>query len=202
MRTKNRAVVVGAWAAAPPRHLGRRARAGLTLVELMVSMSISLIAMAMFSSALIATSRMGADKRLTSIAAGAARNAIEHMRSQAHAERFARFNADPTDDPDGAGSAPGCHFAVEGLSARADDGDGFVGEIVMPTLAGELREDAVDGRLGLPRDLDGDSLVDKLDHAADYVILPVTVRVEWQGVGGPRRLEMHSMLVDLSGSPP
>lgn len=202
MRTNIRAVDDGAGARAPSRRRPRRARAGLTLIELMVSMSISLIAMAMFSSALIATSRMGAEKRLTTIAANAARNAIESMRAQAHAERFARFNADASDDPDGAGTAPGCHFAVDGLSARPDDGDGFVGQIVMPTIGRELREDAVDERLGLPRDLDGDTLVDKLDHAADYVILPVMVQVEWQGVSGPRRLEMHSMLVDLSGSAP
>ena len=202
MRTNIRAVTDGAGARAPSRRRPNRARAGLTLIELMVSMSISLVAMAMFSSALIATSRMGAEKRLTTIAANAARNAIESMRAQAHAERFARFNADPSDDPDGKGTAPGCHFAVDGLSPRPDDADGFVGQIVIPMIGSELREDAVDERLGLPRDLDGDTLVDKLDHAGDYVILPVMVQIEWQGVSGPRRLEMHSMLVDLSGNAP
>jgi prepilin-type N-terminal cleavage/methylation domain-containing protein len=192
----------GASTTLPRRRTVRPARAGMTLLEVMVSLSISLVAMGMFSSALVSTSRMGADKRMTALAANAARSAIEDMRAAPHAERFAQFNADPADDPEGAGTAPGRYFEVPGLDARADDPDGFVGEILIPTIEGKLREDAVDDRLGLPRDLNGDTLVDQENHAGDYVILPVTVRIEWRGVTGPRRIEMSSMLIDLAGGAP
>jgi hypothetical protein len=169
---------------------------------MMVSLSISLVAMAMFSSALISTSRMGADKRLTALAANACRDKLEDMRAAPHAERFARFNASRLDDPDGPGTAPGDKFAVPGLDPQPGDPDGFVGEVVMPVIEGRLREDFVDQRLGLPRDLNGDSLTDKEDHSGDYVILPVVVRVEWKGIGGSRKIEMYSMLADTNGSAP
>jgi hypothetical protein len=174
----------------------------MTLLEVMVSLSISLVAMALFSSALVTTSRIGADKRLTAMAALAARNVLETMRSAPHSERYALYNRNPEDDPAGKGTAPGRFFAVDGLTPVPGDKDGFVGEIEIPIFEGLLREDAVDEELGLPRDLDGDTLVDKLDHADDYVILPVRVVIEWQGVSGPRRIVMCSMLTDLTGSVP
>jgi hypothetical protein len=83
---------------------------------------------------------------------------------------------------------------VPGLDVRPDDSDGHVGRIGVPSVAGALREDAQSIELGLPRDLDGDSLVDERDHASDYRILPVRVEVEWQSPLGPRRIEMFTML--------
>jgi hypothetical protein len=176
-------------------------RAGLSLVEVMVSLSICMIAMAMFSSAIISTSRLGADQRMTSLAANAGRSALEVLRTVTPSERFARFNADPADDPGGAGTAPGSFFAVDGLQPVADDPDGFVGEYVFVVTDGKLRENAVDTLLGLPRDLNGDTLIDELDHSADYKILPVAVRIRWAGVTGPRSVTLYTMMVDLGSAP-
>jgi hypothetical protein len=50
--------------------------------------------------------------------------------------------------------------------------------------------------MGMPRDLDGDTFVDGDDHAGDYQILPVRVRLEWQGKGGARVLEVRTMVTD------
>jgi hypothetical protein len=60
-----------------------------------------------------------------------------------------------------------------------------------------LREDFVDANLGMPRDLNGDSIVDNKDHSEDYILLPVHIRIEWQGSNGRRWLDVYSMLTDL-----
>ena len=69
--------------------------------------------------------------------------------------------------------------------------------MLLPSDGGPLREDVEDAELSLPRDLNGDAKIDALDHASDYIVLPVRVVVEWNGYAGPRRLEMFTMLADL-----
>jgi len=112
---------------------------------------------------------------------------------------FATYNADPNDDPGGVGTAPGPDFAVGGLAAAEDDPDGFAGEVILPAswVGGslQLREDTVDPAFNMPRDLNGDGLVDGQDHADDYVILPVRVRVRWTGASGVRVVEQSLLLV-------
>jgi len=61
----------------------------------------------------------------------------------------------------------------------------------------ELREDYVDEELGMPRDLNGDSIIDAEDHKEDYILLPMVIRVEWAGRHGPRTYEIHTMLADF-----
>ena len=87
------------------------------------------------------------------------------------------------DDPDGLGSAPGHRFAVEGLDPLPTALDGLIGEVHLPGVEVEprkwqLREDQVLPALGLPRDLNGDSILDEGDHALDYVPLPVRVTID------------------------
>ena len=50
--------------------------------------------------------------------------------------------------------------------------------------------------MGMPRDLDGDGVIDALDHSGDYRLLPVLVRVAWRGSSGPAKLEFRTMLAD------
>ena len=49
-------------------------------------------------------------------------------------------------------------------------------------------------QLGMPRDLNFEDGIDGFDHADDYVILPVTVRLAWRGVSGDSRQEYHTVL--------
>jgi hypothetical protein len=44
------------------------------------------------------------------------------------------------------------------------------------------------------RDLDGDGTIDGDDHAADYRVLPVRVRVRWRGPDGDRELFLVTVL--------
>jgi hypothetical protein len=87
---------------------------------------------------------------------------------------------------------------VAGIDVRKDDADGFEGEVLLPLNAlGELREDANNLNFGLPRDLNGDGVVDALDHRADFIVLPARVRIQWTGKSGRRSLEMETLLSGL-----
>jgi hypothetical protein len=46
----------------------------------------------------------------------------------------------------------------------------------------------------MPRDLNGDGVIDALNHADDYLILPVTLRLEWRGAAGNARQDYHTVL--------
>jgi prepilin-type N-terminal cleavage/methylation domain-containing protein len=178
-----------------------RRRAGFTLVELTVVMVVLTLAIAMFSSTLASTAARTPLAREQTAAAEAARRQLEILRSEPFGEVFARFNAEAADDPDGPGTAPGPGFAVRGLRAMPDDADGLVGELLFPAIGAALREDLPSELFGTPRDLDGDTLIDDVDHAGDYIVLPVLVRVRWESAGGAERVfEMSTMFVDLEGT--
>jgi len=161
------------------------------------------IAFMIFTSTVAGVTRQRMINREIVIASNEARNMVERMRNEEFADVFALFNADPLDDPGGAGTAPGNSFAVDGIQVEAGDPDGFAGEIVFPTIevvpgTFELREDVVDAELGMPRDLNGDSIIKVDDRSGDYILLPVVVRVRWTGNGGPRQYETISMLCELN----
>ncbi len=226
----------------------RRNARGTTLVEAMVVLTILVVAAGIFSRIVIATSHLRDVTRENSVAAEAARKILEQMRNEEFGELFKLYNPDPTDDPNGPGSAPGNLFEVSGLEALADSiagkqleiilpafppatpsklvgtkwevqaaqsllgallgggggaqgaegGGGEGGEAAVPTW--ELREDYQDERLGLPRDLNGDSILDSLDHSEDYILLPILVRIKWEGRHGPRVYEVFSMLAEFKRS--
>lgn len=135
--------------------------------------------------------------REAALANEAARLTVESMRAQALANVFAMYNTTAVDDPGGMVS-PGANFAVTGLTARPGDIDGMAGEILFPiTMVGglpELRETLVDADFGMPADLTGEGTIDAANHAANYKMLPVIVRVQWTGVGGPGAIEFQTIL--------
>lgn len=161
-----------------------RFRAGFSLLELLVAVGVLLFGLLGFSQAVLRSAATNESAREGALAAAAARELIETMQAEEFATLFRRYNDDPTDDPGVAGSAPGANFAVGGLDAQAGDADGFVGRIEFPVQAaapGTLREDLVLPAMGTPRDLDGDDVVDGVDHKDDYRLLPVVVRIQWRG---------------------
>jgi type II secretory pathway pseudopilin PulG len=185
----------------------RRATAGrgFAFAELVVVMAVMLVAISIFSSTVVSTARQRSINRENAIAADAARTAIELMRNEDFSEVYARFNPDPLDDPEGAGTAPGQRFAVPGLNLIPGTPAGMAGRIELPVVAVPgiggpyaLREDFVDAEMGMPRDLSGDSVIDAADHEDDYRLLPVRVTVEWQGVTGQRRFQLFALLVEFS----
>ncbi|MEX1023871.1 MAG: hypothetical protein WD226_02235 [Planctomycetota bacterium] len=180
----------------------------------MIVIAILVVAVSMFSQIVTSTAQMRSVSRERSLAAEAARNVLERMRNEPLSDVFDLFNASPEDDPDGLGTAPGHRFPVRGLRPLESVDDGSVGEIVMPALwvalerktkssAGTadglwtLREDSLDESLDMPRDLNGDNMIDALDHRYDALSIPVLVRIAWQGRYGARSLEMRTVLTDF-----
>jgi len=176
---------------------------GLTFVELSVAMVVLLVALLALASGITGVSGVRSVVKENAIAAGAARNTLEAMRQAEFAAVFALYNTDPADDPDGPGTAPGARFAADPLDPAADSPDGLHGEVFFPTIvdagAGlQLREDLVNDALGTPRDLSGDSIIDDEDHAGDYFVLPVMIRVRWRGKSGTQEYALHSALSDIN----
>lgn len=172
-------------------------RRGMTLIEVMISMVILTMCCGMLTSTLTTTRIHRSSNAERAVAVEAVRGVLEDMHNWNFGAVFTTYNADPLDDPEGEGTAPGCYFEVEGLSPTDDDEDGFVGEIYLPSASLPLREDAEISELGMPRDLNGDRMVDTLDHGDDHIVLPVRVVVRWKGVGGVRSFEMSTILADL-----
>jgi len=176
-----------------------RSRAGFTFLELAVVMTILLSALLIFSSTISGVAKQRSVNRETGLAVAAARNLLETLRSEDFTQVFALYNADPSDDPNGAGTAPGNRFAVAGLDEAPDSPDGLEGEVIFPTAVHpvnglELREDVENRALSMPRDLSGDGVVDDQDHSGAYFILPVQVRLRWKGATGVRQFELSSQL--------
>lgn len=160
---------------------------------------ILIIAIGGLSSAVVSTNKLARESEETALAYAALKEMTETIQAVDFADVFATFNADPNDDPDGAGTAPGQSFAVFGLDAQPNDADGLAGRITFPTIAGaggldELREDDADVTLGMPRDLNGDGAVDNLDHSGDYLLLPLNVQIQWQGANGNRALDVSILI--------
>ena len=176
-----------------PSRRRRRAQ-GFTIVELVVAMTIMTVALGAMTTTLATVSRLGQVNSETARALDAARGLIESVRAAPFDEAFARYNADPADDPGGAGTAPGCNFAVQWLNAQVGDADGMAGLISFPMVGNELREDVADASMSMPRDLDGDGLTDALDKSGSYVVLPVHVQVSWQGRTGNRTLDLYTSI--------
>jgi type II secretory pathway pseudopilin PulG len=174
--------------------------AGFSLVEVLIAGSILIFAVLAISQSTVSSMRLGHVNREGGLAQAALRQALENLQAQEFEDIFALYNSAPGDDPGVAGSAPGPGFAVAGLNPLPDDADGFVGEFILPEVvvggSAQLRETYNDAAMGMPRDLDGDALQDDLDKAADYQILPVRVRLQWQGKAGPRVLETRTMVTD------
>lgn len=195
-------------------------RRGLTVVEIVIALSVLVVAASLFGQLLVSTTRLRRSNREAVVAAEAARIVIEQMRNGTFSEIYVRYNQDPADDPGGAGTAPGNRFRVEGLDPLASSPGGLQGVITFPdkqvTTGGskggklggvgggggggtswQIREDTEDAGLGCPRDLNGNNVVDTANHSSDYLVLPVRVQVEWDGVGGERRIEIVTQFADF-----
>jgi type II secretory pathway pseudopilin PulG len=183
-----------------PKALGRnRRRRGMTFIELAVGIAVLIVGVLGFAQTLVSIERTHLKTRQDSRATQAARAVLEAIESVPFNEAFRRYNLLATDDPGGTGTAPGGGFAVEGLTAPPGDADGLPGEVIFPTpnaSPGQLREDVVLPELGMPRDLDGDGVIENTSVAGAYWVLPVIVRVRWVGPAGPGEVTLRTMLGD------
>lgn len=184
------------------RRLRAQPRAGFTLLEVMFATAVLAIAISGAASAMLSAIQLDRVNRETSIATQEARRILEQAQDRNFDELWALYNRDPADDPPAAvaaGTVPGWTFPVPGLTPQEGDLDGFAGEVMMPAVQNvvgvwELREDVVDVALGMPMDLNGDTIPDLLDHSGDYRIIPMRARVQWRGVSGNRTVDLVTII--------
>ena len=108
------------------RRPRRRARAGLTLVELMLGMVVLVVSVGSTMGALNAFVKLEDSNRETAEAHFALRRTLERLRNVPFDQVYASFNATPADDPPGLVDG-GPAFAVPELELREGDPDGLVG---------------------------------------------------------------------------
>ena len=170
-----------------------RRDAGLTLLEVMIAFVILALSTVTALGLMVGSMCLDATNRETSKAMAAARGVVEGMQGQEFPQIFALYNATTIDDPVGV-VAPGNVFSVGGLGSQQNP---IVGTIRFPvTPSFELREDADMPELGLPMDLNGDGVIDELNHSHDYKVLPVMVELQWVGKTGDRELSVHALLME------
>lgn len=183
-----------------PRGLGtKRPRsndAGFSLVEVLVAAVVLAVAITGISGSILSSMALNRVNRDTAIAQQAARQVLEQIHGVPFDDVFEMYN----NQADMAGEL-GPNFAVPGLEVQVGDPDGFCGLVTLPAVdigggVEELRENFVDAALGMPRDLNGDGVVDAVNHANDpeMLLLPVRVSVQWRGVSGPRQIVLETML--------
>jgi len=132
--------------------------------------------------------------RETALAMQAARSKLDEVRSMDFDHVVASFDSIGSNDPDGADTAPGAEFVVEGLAMS--DGSA-VGTVTLPILSGGVVSEGMTvAALGMPRDLDGDGLTTNtsVDMATEALILPVVVTVRWDGVNGDREITYRAVV--------
>jgi prepilin-type N-terminal cleavage/methylation domain-containing protein len=179
------------------RPEGRR---GLTLLELTVALAMLVVGVSAVASGLLRVSMFVRAERERNLAFEASRNVLEALQAEDFATVFVGHNATNLDDPVGL-VTPGAAFDVAGLDAQAGDVDGRGGSIEFPGDGLRLLEDGFDRELGMPRDLGGADGVDFDDHALDYRVLPVIVRVRWRGASGDQEFLLAATLSNDKNEP-
>lgn len=172
----------------------------MTMLELMIALTLLVSALLGYSQAILTATASSAGVREEDQAAQAVRSVVQTLKSASFIEAFSLFNAYPNDDPGGLGTAPSANFAVPGLHSAPGDPDGQPGEIIFPTAANApsiLRENIPDPRFGTPRDLNGDGVIDGANHAGNYILLPVVVRVRWAGAAGVSTFEAKTLVAQI-----
>jgi type II secretory pathway pseudopilin PulG len=171
--------------------------AGFGLVDICVALVVLSGALGILVVAVFSGIRMARADEETAIANQALRSAIARLQALPARDAFAILNDDSADDIDGETSAEYLDLSEHLLSDR--EGEALTISVLLPVdeaAPGALREDLDLPELGLPRDLDGDGTIDSADHADDLVLLPVLLRLEWQGASGAHTLQMATILSD------
>ena len=167
------------------------------MLELLVALSVLAVALVGYAKTVGRAMVASRTSREASLANEAARTVIESMRAESLANVFRMYNDYAGDDIGGIVN-PGADFDVAGLEARAGDADNLPGEVLFPVTmnAGvpELRENLVSTDFDMPKDLTGEGTVDAVNHAGNYTMLPLIVRVRWTVVGGPGEVEFQTIL--------
>jgi type II secretory pathway pseudopilin PulG len=172
-------------------------RAGFTLVQVTMTAAILAIGILGLSAVIAQSVRLTAINQETVRARQASNMMLEEIRSLPFSEVYSMVRASGTESEMSDYMLNGETFEVPTIGLPTVSG-GMTGHIEFPTSGSglDLCESTVDASLGMPMDLNGDGEIDDEGHAADYVLLPVRIRVEWEGIAGARQVEIYTVLRD------
>jgi type II secretory pathway pseudopilin PulG len=175
-----------------PRQRWRRS--GFSLVDVCVALAILAIALGTLIGTVLYALRLEEANEETSAASQLMRTLLERIDAQPFGEIYAAYNRNPGDDPDPAVDALALLATDDPLLMLGKKGGPGITVSFPGDEGNELREDVLSPALGMPRDLNDDGAIDDQDHSGDYALLPITIRLVWDGASGPRTLEMSSLL--------
>ncbi len=170
--------------------MNRRGRAGgFTLIEVVISMTVLVLALMGMVSVIVHTTRHNAVNRENQAAMRAAEKKIEEMVNRPFDTVLAAFSST-------AGGNPGPDFDVPSLISSGAPAK--VGKVRFPVNgAGQLVEVGTGAFLGMPADLDldGNGIAgESTSVSATYQILPLEIQMNWKGVHGVRTLTYRHIL--------
>ena len=201
-------------------------RAGFTLLEVMLAISILVLSIIGMVSVIAYTTTQNEISRENLLAMRAAEGKIEEMRRFDVSEIFARYSATaatqsylPAPLNALAGFYPGPDFSdifnramptydptyqrIQNATATitfpwvntstALNAQGV--NVTTPTVPIQLKENPADPD-PIARDLNADGIVN--DATLDYVILPVTINIQWSGIKGKRSISYRYMFLKKS----
>lgn len=175
-------------------HRKRSARSGFSLVDICVALVILAVALGTLIGTVFHALRLEQSNEETAAASQMIRATLERIQATAFEDIYATYNDTPDDDPV-PGADPFAALLSDDPLLTLGKKDGAVVTVLFPGAgSGQLREDEVDVAMGMPRDLNGDGAIDADDHGGDYTLLPLTLRLEWDGSAGSRSLEMSTIL--------
>jgi len=152
-----------------------RGDAGLSLLELMISMGVFAMVLLLIMASVVVTEevrRFASEKDM-------ARESMENELARLQSLGFQGI----IDEVAALGAGMTVAFAVPGLDR------GAIPSGQVDILLNETVTDADLGmELGMPRDLDGDGFVDNIDTSATATLLPLVATVTWTGVAGTNSL--------------
>ena len=104
-----------------------RARAGVSLLELAIVIAVLSVAIGMHASTILSLGRQRELAAESAEVSAAVQNVLERIRGRPFELVASLFDSDPSNDPDGPGTAPGNRFAIEGFTPLDGTADGMVG---------------------------------------------------------------------------
>jgi prepilin-type N-terminal cleavage/methylation domain-containing protein len=181
---------------------------GVTLLEVTVSMAVLSVAFLALAQGLERTSRVRSTEREAVLAFQVAEHVMAEVEGTPFDQLWRRYNDDPSDDPASGAAAPGSVRALDDLTVAGEElsiplgllEEGTVMVRLPMTGSGPtavLSELAQDEPLGCPRDLNGDGLLSPGSRAADHVLLPVEVVVQWGRSNPPQRVSLRTVRANL-----
>lgn len=175
--------------------------AGMVMLDVLMGASVLGIAVLGTIAAIPTTSRLQQGLKEREDAYWVLQQRCEELRQLGALEAFQTYNRYAFDDPLGEGTGKPAWFDVPGLTAVSEDG--HTGHIEFPVyrLKGQQivideSQEAPSAALNMPRDLDGDAVLEAEVPVDDLMMMPVRVSVSWLGVGGPQYIEAVLILVN------